>query len=126
MPYKPKRPCSNPGCPRLTSGRFCEKHHQETEKEYNRQRGSAASRGYDSRWRKARERYLKAHPLCVLCEQEGKLTPANVVDHIKPHKGNKELFWDESNWQSLCKACHDSKTAQNDGRWAIKSNKAST
>ena len=101
MPFKPKRPCSYPGCPRLTEGRFCENHQQKTEKEYNHQRGSAASRGYDSRWRKARERYLKAYPLCVLCEREGKLTPANVVDHIKPHKGNKELFWDESNWQSL-------------------------
>ena len=26
MPYKPKRPCSYPGCPRLTSGRYCEEH----------------------------------------------------------------------------------------------------
>lgn len=26
MPTKPKRPCSYPGCPRLTSGRFCEEH----------------------------------------------------------------------------------------------------
>ncbi|MHB1652355.1 MAG: HNH endonuclease [Desulfitobacteriaceae bacterium] len=117
MPFKPKRPCSYPGCPRLTEGRFCEMHQQESEKKYNLKRGSAASRGYDSRWRMVRERHLREHPLCVLCEQEGKLTPATVVDHIKPHKGNKELFWDESNWQSLCKACHDSKTAQHDGRW---------
>ena len=33
---------------------------------------------------------------------------ATVVDHIKPHKGDYDLFWDESNWQSLCKHCHDS------------------
>ena len=24
MPRKPKRPCSHPGCPNLTDGRFCE------------------------------------------------------------------------------------------------------
>ena len=33
---------------------------------------------------------------------------ATVVDHIIPHKGDSDLFWDESNWQSLCKRCHDS------------------
>lgn len=26
MPYKPKRPCSWPGCPNLTHGRYCEEH----------------------------------------------------------------------------------------------------
>ena len=26
MPRKPKRPCSYPGCPKLTDGRFCEEH----------------------------------------------------------------------------------------------------
>jgi len=116
LPKKPKRPCSYPGCPELTENRYCEKH-QQSVKEYEFNRGSAARRGYNYRWRKARERYLKEHPLCVQCEREGKLTPATVVDHIKPHKGNRELFWDEDNWQSLCKACHDSKTAKYDGRW---------
>lgn len=84
-------------------------------------RGSAASRGYDSRWRKARRIFLQRHPLCCMCEQVGRLTPATVVDHITPHKlgdalqsGNPEaiskaqaLFWDQSNWQPLCKPCHD-------------------
>lgn len=26
VPRKPKRPCSFPGCPRLTDGRFCPEH----------------------------------------------------------------------------------------------------
>ena len=26
MPKKPKRPCSYPGCSKLTDGRFCEEH----------------------------------------------------------------------------------------------------
>ena len=30
-----------------------------------------------------------------------------VCDHIKPHRGNALLFWDEANLQTLCKPCHD-------------------
>ena len=41
---------------------------------------------------------------------DSKLTPATVVDHIIPHRGDKRLFWDEKNWQPLCKDCHDRKT----------------
>lgn len=32
-----------------------------------------------------------------------------VVDHIRPHRGDPVLFWDENNWQALCKFCHDSR-----------------
>ena len=44
---------------------------------------------------------------------------ATVADHIIPHKGNLELFWDEGNLQALCKSCHDRKTAK-EGRWGEK------
>jgi 5-methylcytosine-specific restriction protein A len=40
---------------------------------------------------------------------------ATVVDHKIPHKGDMKLFWDRSNWQSLCKCHHDIKTATEDG-----------
>ncbi len=73
-------------------------------------RENAAQRGYDSSWRVARKRYLDRHPLCAQCLNEGKITPATVVDHIVPHRGDKKLFWDQANWQPLCKACHDHKT----------------
>jgi 5-methylcytosine-specific restriction enzyme A len=64
---------------------------------------------YDSTWwRNARKRFLLAHPLCSMCEKLGRVTPANVVDHIKPHKGSLVLFRDEKNWQALCQNCHDS------------------
>lgn len=71
-------------------------------------RKSAHQRGYGVRWRKARLAYLSEHPLCVYCEREGRVQAAEVVDHIKPHKGEMELFWDQDNWQSLCKPHHDS------------------
>ena len=72
-------------------------------------------RGYNSEWRRARALFLADHPICEECKREGKASAATVVDHIVPHKGNKALFWDESNWQALCKHCHDVKTAKEDG-----------
>jgi 5-methylcytosine-specific restriction enzyme A len=70
---------------------------------------------YTYRWKKARAAYLREHPLCVICKRTGKIQVASVVDHKIPHRGNEELFWDaEHNWQSLCKSCHDSKTAKYD------------
>ncbi len=72
------------------------------------QRPTAAARGYDRRWRKAREAYLRAHPLCAGCKAAGKITPASDVDHIAPHRGERKLFWDRENWQSLCTSCHSS------------------
>lgn len=71
-------------------------------------RKSARERGYDTRWDKARKWYLRHHPLCRYCTREGKIEAAIVVDHIKPHKGNMVLFWDQDNWQPLCKPHHDS------------------
>ena len=56
MPRKPLKPCNHPGCPELTENRFCVKHKNIHE------RKSANARGYDSRWRKARKRFLKANP----------------------------------------------------------------
>ena len=50
---------------------------------------------------------LQECPLCVRCAQLGKTTPATVVDHITPHKGDEFLFYDRANLQALCKACHD-------------------
>lgn len=76
-----------------------------------RQGKTTAERGYDGRWQKAREGYLRHHPLCVHCLNEGRTTEATDVDHIVPHRGDKELFWDKDNWQSMCHACHSRKTA---------------
>ncbi|WP_328203649.1 hypothetical protein [Brevibacillus nitrificans] len=46
---------------------------------------------------------------------EGNVGAATVVDHIIPHKGDKELFWDQKNWQGLCDSHHSRKTAKEDG-----------
>ena len=33
-----------------------------------------------------------------------------LLDRVIPHRGDQNLFWDEDNWQALCKSCHDRKT----------------
>ena len=82
----------------------------------DRARGSASSRGYNVRWRKARETYLIRHPLCVDCVAEGRPSAATVVDHIIPHKGDSGLFWDSvNNWAPRCVRHHNAKTAREDG-----------
>ena len=50
------------------------------------------------------------------CLAEGRLTRATVVDHIVPHRGDRQLFWDQGNLAGCCKPCHDRKTVA-DGRW---------
>ena len=80
-------------------------------------RGTARERGYTWEWEQARLAHLEASPLCVHCEREGRLIPATVVDHVIPHRGDKALFWDRDNWQSLCAPCHSRKTWGEEGRF---------
>ena len=79
------------------------------------ERQSSAQRGYGYRWQQARAGYLAKHPLCVICKAKGAIEPATDLDHIVPHKGDMDLFWDRANWQGLCHPCHSAKTAREDG-----------
>lgn len=74
-------------------------------------RASREERGYDWRWRRASKVFLRANPVCVECRSRGRAEAATCVDHIRPHKGDQELFWDQENWQSLCFRCHNRKSA---------------
>lgn len=88
-------------------------------------RRSAYSRGYTKRWSRAAKAFRVRYPLCgmrpnheppvmSLCDQFERSTAATLVDHVIPHRGNEVLFWDESNWQSMCADCHNRKTATED------------
>jgi len=101
MPYRP--PIHRP------------KGYRTSKAEADKHRPNAAQRGYGYKWQKARAVFLNEYPLCAHCLIDGLAIEATVVDHIIPHKGNQQLFWDESNWQSLCKRCHDIKTVKDDG-----------
>ena len=87
---------------------------------------SSTARGYGYKWQQARAAYLVKHPFCAFCLREvgisyqqdavaigiectGKgigLPYAHVVDHVVPHRGDMQLFWDSANWQSLCTPHH--------------------
>jgi len=84
-------------------------------------RETANERGYTYRWQQVRAGWLRSHPLCVRCEGDGRTVVATDVDHIVPHKGDMNLFWDiEHNVQSLCHSCHSAKTAEEDGGFGNK------
>jgi 5-methylcytosine-specific restriction endonuclease McrA len=58
------------------------------------------------RWRRLRKQVLAEQPLCALCARSGRETPATVVDHVQPHRGDWNLFWARENLQALCATCH--------------------
>lgn len=60
-----------------------------------------------ARWIRLREWHKSHNPLCAYCLEREEVSEAEVVDHIRPHKGDLELFWDPNNLQSLCRECHD-------------------
>ena len=79
-------------------------------KMYDKGRPTSTVRGYDARWRKYRAVFLAKHPLCEECKRQGRTKAANVVDHIVPHRGDKDLFWAVDNHRALCIPCHNRKT----------------
>lgn len=99
MPYKCGRVCA---CGRVVTGDARCVCQNQRRRETDKRRPNANDRGYDSRWSKARRAFLDKHPDCAMC---GK--PAVVVDHVKPHRGDRALFWDKGNWQPLCTHHHN-------------------
>ena len=81
-------------------------------------RGTAARRGYGSRWKRVREAHLQLHPLCTHCLASGRISAASLVDHIIPHRGDARLFSLPTNRQSLCTDHHGLKIAREQGRAA--------
>lgn len=116
MPRKPKRPCSHPGCPKLTDGRFCEEHAKQEAKRYEKyDRDPAVRRRYGRAWKRIRDRYAAKHPFCEECEKKGLLRPVEEVHHKLPlsEGGTHE----ESNLVSLCQPCHARIHAERGDRW---------
>jgi hypothetical protein len=62
-------------------------------------------------WRRLRAIVLARDPICKMCNRY----PSEIADHVKPHKGVRSMFVDLDNLQGLCKKCHDTKTATEDG-----------
>ncbi len=102
MPRRAPHPCAYPGCPRLVQPgeRYCAEHQAEAWRRQDRNRGTSSERGYDARWREARDAYIEQHPVCERCRR----AKATEVHHIvaKRDGGSDESI----NLLALCHLCH--------------------
>lgn len=113
--------CAAPGCQLLArDGTRCARHSAEREdgkrqarRKFDRMRADDPGRKLlnTAAWKRASRAYRTAHPMCEC----GCGRFSEVVDHIKPHRGDPALFWDQGNWQALAEVCHNRKTATEDG-----------
>ena len=128
MALAPPRPCK--GSP---ARRFCrtvtrDGRCPDCARAYDLQRGTAVERGYDGRWAGISKRHLKAYPLCGMrapdayedgwrgaCHDTGRIRKATCTDHIRPHKGDRELLYDPRNRQSMCGDCNRIKAIRYEG-----------
>lgn len=113
----PLKPCRHAGCTELVrGGGYCAKHKNISLgmlRSVGRERRESAAWHYlydTVRWRKMRAAQLIAEPFCRSCAKAGIRRRADDVDHIIPHRGDKKIFYDASNLQSLCHSCHSRKT----------------
>lgn len=112
------RQCRGAGCNQIVYGKgkpYCEACLPLYVKNDYLRRGSPKERGYDHNWKKLRDMFLNAHPLCAdpFGFHQGQPVIATDVDHIKPKaKGGTD---DDNNLQSLCHSCHSHKTVTFDG-----------
>lgn len=53
---------------------------------------------------------------------KGQQPNAPVAHHIKDHKGDRALFFDEDNLMSICKECHDGPAQRQTHRGYIQGN----
>lgn len=102
----PLKPCSWPGCNRLVEKgiTYCPEHKAQFQREQSRSRNIDPFYGKNI-WKKTRAKFLREHPLCEDCRNEGYVTPATEVHHIIPvAQGGSRL--EEENLVALCHSCH--------------------
>ncbi|WP_406506697.1 HNH endonuclease signature motif containing protein [Streptomyces sp. NBC_01602] len=107
--------CPVSGCPCPTWRGKCQAHARSSSAGKRYRDSYTASSSLRARWGKASKAYRREHGLC---ESErcaaiaAPLRPAAAeVDHIDGLGLQGPRAFDETNWQSLCKACHSRKTA---------------
>ena len=55
---------------------------------------------------------MALNPVCKPCYDAGFVTQADEVDHIIPIDWDPDLAWERSNFQAICRECHEKKTAK--------------
>ena len=133
------RPCTTPGCPRLTPGGPCEQHRRARQREHDERRGSSFDRGYDADHRRLRLLCFQRDCWrCLDCGWEPDIVrdfreaglgppPAEQVldelrcafargdrhlhaDHQIPIEERPDLRLDLENLRTRCDGCHRAKT----------------
>jgi len=107
--------CGYPGCNALVqeNNYYCPTHKamadqkkKEIYKDTQRKSSSKYHSLYNSTlWRQTSKEFLKKYPNCFICGAK-----ATIADHITPHRGNIELFYNTDNLQPMCWKCHSKKT----------------
>jgi 5-methylcytosine-specific restriction protein A len=108
--------CAELGCqnPKSKKNRFCLDHggrdtwnskHNKSEK-----RQDAHDKYTSYQWRILRTVQLSRYPLCASCLLDGRVIPAQHVDHVFPWQQISEQAFSANIFQSLCASCHSSKT----------------
>lgn len=79
---------------------------QQQNREADQRRGSARQRGYTTAWDKASAGHVRNNPLCRYCGLAGQVRPAELTDHLYPHRGDQDVFWNKRYWIASCTECH--------------------
>ena len=104
MPKGPWRHCVHPGCSVLVQRGRCAQHAREP---FRSPTHAAPKRIRGTHLQRLRNQLFNRYPLCVLCEQAGRVTIATIRDHIVPlSDGGTES---ETNTQALCESCNELK-----------------
>lgn len=109
MPVAPKRFCAL--CRTAHDG-ACPVRQRQKWQDYDANRPSSTERGYDQRWRRCREAFLRAHPLCSDCCAAGLYRAAEEVHHTVKVRDDPSRRLDWTVLVSLCKSCHSVRTAR--------------
>jgi 5-methylcytosine-specific restriction protein A len=113
MPERAPTPCNNNKCMGLVRNGVCDQcgvQRRGKDRAYDRGRGTAAQRGYDTTWRKLRRMHLAQEPLCHDCKQRGVITVGVDVHHILAKRDGGDNSAD--NLMTLCKSCHSVRTGR--------------
>ena len=99
--------CNNQRSPLNT---YCMEHGGKTYNQSAKRKQSNAK--YNTRlWAKLRISQLSKQPLCQACAVRGRVTQAEVVDHLWPWNQIGPQAFVVNRFQSLCHECHSVKTS---------------
>lgn len=83
---------------------------RESQRPNHKRYGTDGKKLYGYRWEQFRTRFLSCNPLCVDCEDNGRVAIANEVHHVIKVSQRPDLMYDEGNCLPLCESCHSKRT----------------